>query len=528
MRRSDIPDVTILRPDTAGTGLVFLVFAALSVALGFAIASGSTARVSLAALLPALIVAAAALIASNRAILIFGALALDLTGYIPLRKPIIGTHIFAADLIVLLAVGSWVAAWLIAPAGRRPSWPKTRLLGSSLLIFAIFIGVGVVRGHQLWGESFVSQPVRFVLYALIAVAIADLKPRQAWQGIVVVFYLGAVWNAVAAAYYIATGTVQQDAAENLSSGGHRVLTLTTGLYLAGALLVALLELEREHRVGRRMLHILVGSLAVFGILVSYGRALYLSIAVVIMALVLTRSRLRKGARAVAPLCIPFLVLASLIFVRADPGFVPGIVHRAVSINSSSDGSIQWRRAAVAAIWAQVRENPIFGVGFGKGASFTVAFSRFNITQDPHDSYLFLWAGGGILVLGSFLFLFLIFLRDSWRRYRSQAELPQVLIVWCVSFWACIALNTLVEPQLTQPSSLLVLWTLMLLPTIVPYATTDEGDTRRSGKGSTPAAKSAVDTFPVGVVRNPTTGSTLRSARAGFTAPTSTPPRRSSQ
>ena len=475
MRRSDISDVTMLRPDTAGAWLAILVLGALSVALGFAIASGPTTRVSLVAVLPALIVAAAALIASNRAILIFGALALDLSGYIPLRKPVIGTHIFAADLIILLALGTWMAAWLIAPAGRRPSWPKTRLLGWPLLVFAIFIGSGVVRGHQLWGEGFVSQPVRFVLYALIAFAIVDLKPREAWQGIVTVFYLGAVWNTVAAAYYMATGTVQQDAAGwNLSSGGHRVLTLTTGMYLAGALLVVLLELEREHRTGRRMLHVLVGALAVFGLLVSYGRGVYLSTAAVIIVLVLTRSALRGGARAVAPLCIPFLVLASLIVVRTDPAFVPGIVHRAASINSSSDGSIQWRRAAVAAIWAQVRENPIFGVGFGKGASFTVDFSRFTITQDPHDSYLFLWAGGGILALGSFLFLFLVFLRDSWRRYQSQAELPQVLIVWCVSFWAIIALNTLVEPQLTQPTSLLVLWILMLLPTIVPYAATAEG------------------------------------------------------
>jgi O-antigen ligase len=177
---------------------------------------------------------------------------------------------------------------------------------------------------------------------------------------------------------------------------------------------------------------------------------------------------------VAPFCIPFIVLAGLILARTDPSFVPGIVHRALALNSS-DPSIQWRQGAVAAIWAQVRENPIFGVGFGKGASFTVNFVRFNITQDPHDSYLFLWAGGGILALGSFLFLFLIFIRDSWRRYRLQSELPQVLIVWCVSFWACIALNTLVEPQLTQPNSLLVLWILMLLPTIVPYAKTDRGD-----------------------------------------------------
>jgi len=97
------------------------------------------------------------------------------------------------------------------------------------------------------------------------------------------------------------------------------------------------------------------------------------------------------------------------------------------------------------------------------------FARYDITQDPHNSYLFLWAGGGILTLASFLLLFAIFLRDSWRRYRHQADLPRTLIVWCVAFWFCIALNTISEPWFTQANLLLTFWILMLLPITVPYA-----------------------------------------------------------
>jgi O-antigen ligase/polysaccharide polymerase Wzy-like membrane protein len=444
-------------------GLIFLF--GLNVALGLALASAPAARVTILALLPALVVAAAALIASNRAVLIFGAFALDLSGILPLRKPVIGSSIFASDLILLLALGSWLAAWLIAPSGRRPSWLRTPLFGWPLLVFAIFIGNGVVRGHERWGLSYLSQPLRFVLYAGIAAAIAGLKPRQAWKGLVVVFYLGAISNAIAAVYYIATGT-QQDVrlGGELATGGRHILTLTTALYLTGAFVLALLSLEQEQQARRRMLHLLVGALAGFGIFVSYGRGVFYSLAAVIFVLCLTRSRLRNAAFVVLPIVLSVVVLTNLL-IGTTPSFARGLTKR---VTTTNDPSIQWRQAANAAVWQQVRQDPLLGVGFGKHAQFVANFNRWDITQDPHDSYLFLWAGGGILTLGSFILLFLIFLGDSWRRYRSQVEqLPRALIAWCVSLWFCFALNTLVEPQLTQSNSMLVFWSLMLLPAIVP-------------------------------------------------------------
>jgi O-Antigen ligase len=446
--------------------LALVLIGGLNIALGLALATAPAAHVTIVALLPALLVLAAALIASNRAVLIFGAFALDLSGILPLRSPVIGSSVSASDLILVLALGSWLAAWLIAPAGRRPSWPHTPLLGWPLLLFAIFLCSGIVRGHERWGLGYFSQPLRFVLYAGIAAAIADLKPREAWNGLVVVFYLGAFWNAVAAVYFIATGKVQDEklAGQLSATGNNRILTLTTALYLTGAFLFAVLNLEREQQAGRRILHLLVGVLAGFCIVVSYGRGVFYSLAAVLVALCLTRSRMRNATIIALPVVLSAFVMGGLFL--GTPGFARGVTKR---VTTTNDPSVHWRRAANAAVWQQVRESPIVGVGFGKGADFTVSFQRFHITQDPHDSYLFLWAGGGILTLGSFLLLFLIFIGDSWLRYRSQAELPRALIVWCISLWFCFALNTLVEPQLTQPNSILVFWILMLLPTIVPYA-----------------------------------------------------------
>ena len=74
-------------------GLAVLV--ALNVNLGLLLATGPRNAGLVAALLPVLVVAAAAIIASNRAILIFGAFALDLSGVTAIRRPIVG-HFWAA------------------------------------------------------------------------------------------------------------------------------------------------------------------------------------------------------------------------------------------------------------------------------------------------------------------------------------------------------------------------------------------------------------------------------------------------
>ena len=458
--------MTLAKPFPFWFGLIAV--AITNIALGFAVATGRLAPVTASALVPALLVAGAALIASNRAILVFVAFALDLSGVIALREPVLGTSVYTSDIILALALGSWVAAWLIAPGGHRPSWPATPILGWPLLVFAIFIGIGVVRGHERWGLAYLSQPVRFVLYAGIAAAIADMTVRQAWRGLTLVFYLGAAWNAVAATYYLATGTTQWDVGSRVSTGGTRVLTLTTALYLAGALVLALLNFEREHNFGRRFLHLFIAALATYGIAVSYGRGVWYAVVGVMVLLFVTRSRLRQAALLVLPLLLPLLLLSGIGLSQAAPTFVPGVVERVTTIRPTQDASIRWRQKANEAIWDQVREDPVIGVGFGKGASFTLGSTRFHITQDPHDSFLFLWAGGGILALGAFLLLFVLFLRDAWRRYLSQLEISAALIAWSVALWFCIVANSLVEPQLTQANSILVFWILMLLPSIVPY------------------------------------------------------------
>ena len=72
-----------------------------------------------------------------------------------------------------------------------------------------------------------------MFYAGLAAAMTELTARQALRLITVGLYAIAVWQAILAAYHIATGT-SQTPISMLSTGGTRVLSLTTGMLLGAA------------------------------------------------------------------------------------------------------------------------------------------------------------------------------------------------------------------------------------------------------------------------------------------------------
>jgi len=106
-------------------------FASANVVAGAAVASGRTAGVAFL-LLPAALVAFGALVESNRSILLFAALGLNFTSLAQLSNPLPvpgGIRVYPADVLVLLAVGAWLAARLTRPKDLVPRSLKTPLLG---------------------------------------------------------------------------------------------------------------------------------------------------------------------------------------------------------------------------------------------------------------------------------------------------------------------------------------------------------------------------------------------------------------
>jgi O-Antigen ligase len=440
--------------------------AATNLALGLMLGTARTEAVAVA-LVPVVALGVGSLIASSRAILVFAAIALNLFSPLPLAEALPlggGIQVYPSDILVLLAVASWVAAWLIGPEDARPSSLRTSLLGWPLLLFGVALVVAIIRGHERYGASLFGVPLRFVLYAGIAAAVTDLKPRDAYRWLVGLFYAGTVWQALVGIYSYAAGTSATSAVV-LSTGGERVLAGSTAMFMAGALLLALLNLEVDRPAGRTAGHLLVAALATFALVSTFQRTTFALVGLLVPLAVLAFRRIGLRAGAILPLCVPFLVLAALVIPQAAPSFFQTLSER-ITASPTTDTSAQWREQAIDAVWPQIQEAPVIGVGFGRTASFELNNVRTTLSQDPHNQFIYLWAGGGLLLLVSFFLLLLVYLAESWRRFRGGTSEERRLIFWAVSLWFVFLVNSATGITLTSPPLLLVFWVLMVLPMIV--------------------------------------------------------------
>ncbi|MCA1672993.1 MAG: O-antigen ligase family protein, partial [Actinobacteria bacterium] len=150
-----------------------------------------------------------------------------------------------------------------------------------------------------------------------------------------------------------------------------------------------------------------------------------------------------------------------------PQLVSTLESRLTS-SPSTDSSVDWRDRAYEVALRGVDEQPVLGVGFGRESRFYVDGQPNVIEGDPHNGFLYLLAGGGVLALGGFLIVVAFYLQDAWRRLLSARDRTErSLVVWAVTTWFVFLLHAVVEPVLTYPSMIMTIWILMLLPALVP-------------------------------------------------------------
>ncbi len=428
----------------------------------------------LVVLLPVLFVVVM-LLAAKSDLLVFTALALPMTQHsLNVTYPIGGgVAIWVSDIVAGLAAVSWLAR-RFRRDGNAPVWDRPAILGWPLVLFAAALTVAEIRGHQAYGTSLFGQPLRYFLYAVIAVAVVGLDARKAHRGIVAVFYLGTVWMMINAAYYIATGKSQSDQAL-LSTGGSRYLSGTVSVYMGAALFLALLNLQLDSTARRRGLHLAIAILAGFGVVLGYFRAVYIAVGLVLPVLLVAKG-IRRPLVGVLPLALPFLLVLAIAIPRVTPTLVPDLVDRVTKTNRN-DPNLVWRLEADRASAKQFYESPLYGVGFGRstfvsmpiptGNQGLVVYKREQIGQGAHNAFLWMLAGGGVALLGAFLLLIGTFLWDSWRRLRFAADpYERVLIAWSLA-----GVVLFLIPELSGPpfdgTVLLGFWVMLLLPGIVP-------------------------------------------------------------
>jgi uncharacterized membrane protein YhaH (DUF805 family) len=329
--------------------------------------------------------------------------------------------------------------------------------------------LGVLRGHDRYGESLVGQPFRLLLYAGIAGALAGISAQSLYRGIVAVFYAGAVVEACIGAIFLVTGRSQTDQVD-LSTGGTRALALGTAIYLCGSLILALLNLEQDRAPGRRAVHIAVAGLSTFGIVIAQGRTNFLALGVILPILFLARRRILGALAAYAPLAAPLLAVTVIVLAIAVPTLGATLYERIFN-TSSNDVNVIWRKDAAAATLKGVSADPVRGLGFGRTVIFTsqnLQHERFEYTiaGDPHNSYVWLYAGGGLFAIVPFVLLCLAFVADTIRRLRRLEGVARTVATWALCFWVVFIVNALAGPVISRSDFLLTIWTLMLLPAAV--------------------------------------------------------------
>jgi hypothetical protein len=426
--------------------------AAANALVAFVLAQRGGSSGAAVAVLPALLIAVGAIVASDRRILLGLALGLGFTfSFLTAPLPIGGKPLFVTDIVVLLALGAAGVRRLIAKEREAgSSSARTPVLGWPLLFFALAVFVALLRGHARYGQTLFGSPLRVVFYAGIAAAILHLKPLQVHRTIVAVFYGGAVWMLLNSAYFLATGKHQTDQIQ-LSTGGTRVLSLSVAILASGSLFLALLNLTIHKSFRLRALDFAIANIALFEIVLAFGRTTFIAVAAVLPLLCIGFRDVRSSLLTILPLTLPILIVTGIYVTKAAP--------------------------PIEAVLRQFHQSPLIGVGFGRQTTFTLDVSDVygpgvqieeTISQDPHDSYVWLLAGGGILLLSSFLLLVLAYLRDAWLRLRGAVDgHERVVIIWAVATLFVYLTNTAAGPVLGDPPLLLVIWTLLVLPAVVP-------------------------------------------------------------
>lgn len=379
-----------------------------------------------------------------------------------------GALLYPQDALVALAVIGWATERAARRGSERPQ-QRELVVGIAAAVFAAAVLSALVRGHAAYGATYAGQPLRLVLYAGIGVALLKASPASLFRRVTAVLYAGVVWQLFAAMYHIATGTSQSTSAD-LSTGGFRVISIVTSLFIASGLFAAIVNLERDEPVRKKAVHLAIAMLALVEIVLAFSRGTFIATALGMVVLFAVFRRARTSFIAILPLCLP-LLLATAFFLPQletrtnEPSLIQTLIQR-LDPRVNNDLSVQWRSAADNVLWSQVRSNPLFGVGFGKGGQFTLAGVQYHITQDAHNDYLFLLAAGGVLLIGSFLVVVASSVLRLLRTARSSRHEPERLLAsWALATLFMLLFNGLVEPLIVLPEILLTIWILLLLPLV---------------------------------------------------------------
>lgn len=112
------------------------------------------------------------------------------------------------------------------------------------------------------------------------------------------------------------------------------------------------------------------------------------------------------------------------------------------------------------------EEALLGLGFGRNVNYIWNGAAYHSAGDPHNSYIWILAGGGVFALASLLLLLGTFLWDAIRRARASISFERALVLWAIGTWFIFMVNALTGPILSDSTFLLTVWIVLLVPALV--------------------------------------------------------------
>ena len=378
------------------------------------------------------------------------------------RLPVGSTGIWLADLIVAGVVAGFAIEWMLKPSDQRPRLPRTLIMGLPMLVFVGALLIGAERGHDRYDASLIGMPLRLAAYSAILFALPRVTPARALKGVTTVLYLGSVYLALVATYHVATGTSATEIL-NLSTGGIRYIGISAATYAAAAFVMAILNLGRGR--DKPLLHLTIALLAGFDVIVAYTRTIWLMLTIILIIAIMMAPHIRSALVASIPIVVPVLALGIVLVIALAPDLVSTLVDR-VSTPASQDTSVQWRANAYQAVLSGTSDEPTLGVGFGRQTSFSLNGQPNYITGDPHNGFIYVYAGSGLLGLSALILVLLAYLADLTRRWRWSSGDARTLVAWSGATWALLMVHAASEPVFTTPHLMITIWICMALPSVV--------------------------------------------------------------
>lgn len=379
------------------------------------------------------------------------------------RVPFLGGSLAAGDatLLVLVAYALWAYA---TRGGKTHSLSPARLplnssglLATAASLFGASLVISVLLSLSVKGlpVSVVLGEARDLLYLLllpVALVILREPPRQERfvVALVVLGCLFAIGQVLQGLFKIPVfGTSGISALETL--GYREYSTTRSNTHGMSVIIFALFLTIGAQTLGvlRRGLFVPLFSLLVLGILLTFGRTTFATVALCILVL-MTWLDLKRLPRLMAVATVFLLVVATLGYAF-KPASVEALVFRLTSVSEELryGHSAGWRYQEADAMLPHIAEYPLTGLGLGadyKGLSGSSSHTDLN--RYMHNAYLYMAGKMGVPALLFFLLMMLAILILGRRLAKSDAP-PWVRVVAAASavmmirFWVA----SITEPHL---------------------------------------------------------------------------------